>query len=322
MAVSYTAIGIGAALSGTMLSALMQNAAVLAAFALVFVALSLSMFGLYELQLPQFLVGRLDSAQRSLRGGHVASVALMGVLSAAIVSPCVAAPLAGALLYVSQSGDTVLGSAALFAMAAGMGVPLLVVGTSGAALLPKTGSWMIAVKHFFGVILLAMAIWTVAPVIPVAAQMLLWAALLIGVAVFLGAVESLSHDAPPAVRLRKAAGILVLIVGVAQGYGALSGATDPLQPIGGLQLSRESPSPPIRFEGLKTVAELDDRLSATKTPVLLDFSADWCVTCKEMERFTFGDPRVRARLTGVLLLRADVTANNSDHKALLKRFRL
>src|SRR5712692_11525159 len=185
MAVTYTAIGVGAALSGSLLSAALQNAWVLGAFAAVFVMLALSMFGFYELQLPSSWHARLADASNRLGGGHWGAVALMGVLSAAIVSPCVAAPLAGALLYIGQTRDTVLGGAALFSMAIGMGAPLVLVGVSGGMLLPKAGHWMRAVKEFFGVLLLAVAIWIIAPVIPVAVQMLLWAALFIGSGVFL-----------------------------------------------------------------------------------------------------------------------------------------
>ena len=322
MAVTYTAIGIAAALSGTLLSVALQSPWVLGAFSMALVIAALSMFGFYDIRLPQFLLSRLDTAQRGLRGGQIASVSLMGMLSAAIVSPCVAAPLAGALLYISQTGDSVLGGVALFSMAAGFGVPLLLVGVFGAALLPRAGRWMIAVKCFFGVLLLALAIWLIAPVIPVATQMLLWAALLIGSAVFLRAVDPLPPDAPAFARLGKAVGILALIGGIAQGYGALSGATDPLQPIGAAKLTPDAAAPAMRFEALKTLAELDGRLAGTRKPVMLDFSADWCVTCKEMERFTFGDPRVQDRLSGLLLLRADVTANTPEHKALLTRFRL
>jgi thioredoxin:protein disulfide reductase len=321
MSVTYTAIGIAAALSGTLVSAALQNAWVLGAFSLVFVALALSMFGLYELRLPQFLVGPLHGAQGRLKGGRVLSVALMGTLSAAIVSPCIAAPLAGALLYISQTGDSALGGTALFSMAAGMGSPLLLVGASG-AFLPKTGAWMVGVKHFFGAVLLALAIWIVTPVIPIAAQMLLWAALLVGIAVFLRAVDPLPQEASGLARLGKAVGILALIAGIAQGYGALSGASDPLQPLGASRQPGEAVSQSLRFEGLQTIGELESRLSGAQRPVMLDFSAEWCVACKEMDRFTLSDPKVRARLAGMLLLRADVTANTLEHKALLKRFRL
>jgi len=321
MAVTYTAIGIAAALSGSLLSAALQNAWVLGAFAAVFVLLALSMFGFYELQLPSGWHACLAETSNRLGGGHVGGVVLMGVLSAAIVSPCVAAPLAGALLYIGQSRDTILGGTALFSMALGMGVPLVVVGVSEGALLPKSGHWMKAIKQFFGVLLLAVAVWIVSPVIPVPVQMLLWAALLVGSGVFLGALEPLPHGASGWARLWKTAGLLALLAGLAQGIGALSGARDPLQPLGGV-LSASSGSQPVGFEAIRTSAELDARLKTAGRPVMLDFYADWCVSCKELERFTFSDPQVRARLSGMTLLRADVTANTPDDKALLRRFRL
>jgi len=320
MAVTYTAIGIAAALSGSLLSAALQNAWVLGAFASVFVVLALSMFGFYELQLPSGWQARLTEASNRLGGGHWGAVALMGMLSAAIVSPCVVAPLAGALLYIGQTRDTILGGTALFSMAIGMGVPLVLVGVSGGVLLPKAGQWMRAVKQFFGVLLLAVAIWILSPVIPVAAQMFLWAALLVGAGVFLRVLEPLGKEASGWERLGKVAGILALLLGAAQGIGALSGARDPLRPLAGLfAQSREEP---LQFEAVKTLADLDARLKTADKAVMLDFYADWCVSCKEMERFTFSDPRVRARLAGMTLLRADVTANSAEDKALLKRYRL
>jgi len=321
MAVTYTAIGIAAALSGSLFSAALQNTWVLTAFALVFVLLALSMFGFYELQLPSGWHARLAEASNGLGGGHLGAVALMGMLSAAIVSPCVAAPLAGALLYISQTRDTVLGGAALFSMAIGMGVPLVLVGVSEGMLLPKSGHWMKAIKQFFGVLLLAVAIWIVSPAIPVAVQMLLWAALLVSSGVFLRALEPLSAGASGWARLWKATGVLALLAGLAQGVGALSGARDPLQPLAGV-LATSSSSQPVDFEPIRTSAELDARLKTAGRPVMLDFYADWCVSCKEFERFTFTDPQVRARLSAMTLLRADVTANTPDDKALLKRFRL
>ncbi len=323
MAVTYTAIGVGAALSGSLLSAALQNAWVLGVFAAVFVLLALSMFGFYELQLPSAWHAHLAGASNRLGGGHWGAVALMGVLSAAIVSPCVAAPLAGALLYIGQTRDTVLGGAALFSMAIGMGVPLLVVGVSEGVLLPKSGHWMKAVKQFFGVMMLVVAIWIVAPVIPVAVQMLLWAVLLVGSGVFLGALEPLPPGASGWMRLCKALGILALLAGLAQGIGVLSGARDPLQPLSAIFADATDAMQPARFERVKTLAELYARLRTTAgRPAMLDFYADWCVSCKEMERFTFSDPQVRARLAGMLLLQADVTSNSADDKALLKRFRL
>jgi thiol:disulfide interchange protein DsbD len=320
MAVTYTAIGIAAALSGNLLSAALQNAWILGAFAAVFVVLALSMFGFYELQLPSGWQARLTEASNRLGGGHWGAVALMGMLSAAIVSPCVVAPLAGALLYIGQTRDALLGGTALFSMAIGMGAPLVVVGVSGGVLLPKAGQWMRAVKQFFGVLLLAVAVWILSPVIPVAVQMFLWAALLIGSGVFLRVLEPLGKEASGWERLGKAAGILALLLGAAQGVGALSGARDPLRPLAGL--FAQSPEAPLQFETVKTLAELDARLKTADRAVMLDFYADWCVSCKEMERFTFSDPQVRARLAGMTLLRADVTANNAGDKALLKRYRL
>ena len=320
MAVTYTAIGIAAAFSGNLLSAALQNAWVLGAFAAVFVGLALSMFGFYELQLPSSWQARLTEASNRLGGGNWGAVVLMGALSAAIVSPCVAAPLAGALLYIGQTRDAVLGGTALFSMAIGMGAPLVLVGVSGGMLLPKAGQWMRAVKQFFGVLLLAVAIWVISPVIPVAVQMFLWAMLLIGSGVFLRTLEPLGAGASGWDRLWKAVGILALIAGVAQAIGALSGARDPLQPLSGV--FAESPAQkPLPFETVKAL-DLDARLKTADRVAMLDFYADWCVSCKEMERFTFSDPQVQARLGRMVLLRADVTANTADDKALLKRFRL
>jgi len=326
MAVTYTAIGIAAALSGNLLSAALQNPWVLGTFALVFVALAFSMFGFYDLQLPSGMQSQLHSAQGKLKGGQFGAVAVMGMLSAAIVSPCIAAPLAGALLYISQTRDVMLGGFALFAMAMGMGVPLIAVGVSEGALLPKSGHWMKSVKHFFGVLLLGVAIWIVSPVVPAVVVMLAWAALLIISAMYLHAIDPLPHDASGLVRFWKGIGVIALVAGVALVIGALSGSRDPLQPLGGLRLAAAegaaAPAGEVRFERVRSVDELDARLKTASAPVMLDFYADWCVSCKEMERFTFGDPAVRARLGDMVLLQADVTANNEHDKALLKRFRL
>jgi len=249
MAATYAAAGVAAGWSGTYIAAALQNAWVLLAFALVFVVLALSMFGFYELQLPGFLRHRLQSAQGRLTGGRVGSVAAMGAFSAVIVSPCVAAPLAGALLYIGQTRDVALGGAALFVMALGMGVPLIAVGVSEGALLPRSGPWMRHVQRFFGMLLLGVAVWVAWPVLKP------------------------SH-----------------------------GSTD--------------------FVRVDTPAELDAKLRAPGRPVMLDFYADWCVSCKEMEALTFSDPRVKAKLERMLLLQADVTANSDAHKELLRRFRL
>jgi len=322
MAIAYAAAGIAAAFSGSLIAAALQSAWVLGSFALVFVVLALSMFGFYDLRLPGFLHHRLHHAHRRLQGGRVASVAAMGVLSAVIVSPCVAAPLAGALLYISQTRDVALGGAALFAMALGMGVPLIVVGVSEGALLPKAGAWMNGVKRFFGVLLLAVALWIVSPVIPAALQMLAWAALLIGSGIFLRAIDPLPAAASGWWRLWKTAGIALLAAGLALLVGALAGSRDPLRPLAGLASRGAPAAAPLPWMRVASLGELEERLRAGGKPAMLDFYADWCVSCKEMEAYTFSDPRVRAKLEGVVLLQADVTAGSEAQRALLRRFAL
>jgi thiol:disulfide interchange protein DsbD len=321
MAVAYAIAGVAAAYSGSLLAAALQNAWVLGGFALLFVILALSMFGFYDLQLPGFLHHRVHAAHQRLRGGRIASVAAMGVLSAIIVSPCVAAPLAGALLYISQTRDVALGGAALFAMALGMGVPLVAVGVSEGALLPKAGAWMGGVRKFFGVLLLGVAIWIVSPVIPAMAQMLAWGALFVGAAMFLRALDPLPVGASGWWRLWKGVGICALVLGVAFLVGALSGSRDLLQPLGGL-IKQPLTAQALPWTRIASLGELESKLRSPGRPVMLDFYADWCVSCKEMEAFTFSDPKVRAELDRMLLLQVDVTANSDDDRALLKRFSL
>lgn len=322
MAVTYALAGVAAGLSGTLLVAALQNVWVLSAFALVFVALALSMFGFYELQLPSALQSRLADSASHKKGGQLGGVAVMGVLSALIVGPCVAAPLAGALLYIAQTGDAVLGGWALFVMALGMGAPLLAVGVASRSLLPKVGPWMEGVKKAFGVMLLAVALWLLMPVIPPLAAMLGWAALLLFPAIFLHALDPLPPQARGWQRFWKGVGVAMLISGVAMLVGALAGSRDPLQPLAVLRAEAATPAQQPAFEKIGSVAELDARLASTDRPVMLDFYADWCVSCKEMERYTFTDPRVAERMGQMLLLKADVTANSEAHKALLKRFGL
>ncbi|MCP5267739.1 MAG: protein-disulfide reductase DsbD [Zoogloeaceae bacterium] len=323
MALTYAAAGIAAGMTGTLISVALQNPWVLGGFALIFVALSFSMFGFYELQLPTFLQSKMSEEASHLKGGSIPGVTAMGALSALIVGPCVAAPLAGALLYIGQTGDAVLGGVALFVMALGMGVPLLAVGLSAGTILPRTGPWMESVKKAFGVILLATAVWMISPVIPVAVQLLLWALLLIVPAIYMHALDPLPAHAKGWHRFWKGIGIIMVIAGAAMLVGALSGARDPLQPLASLRSgSSASDIAHLPFERVKTVAELDARLRSAGRPVMLDFYADWCVSCKEMERFTFSDPRVQQQLANTLLLQADVTANSDEDKALLQRFDL
>jgi len=330
MAVVYTAFGVFAGLAGEGLAAALQNPWVLGAFALGLVALSLSMFGVYELQMPSAISSRINDAARKLPGGKAAGVFAMGGVSALIVSPCVAAPLAGALLYLSQTRDVWLGGTALFSLAAGMSVPLLLVGASAGALLPRAGAWMVEVKAAFGVLLLGVALWTVQPILPGPLALALWGLLALGAAALLfmraRTVAPVAASATTAPRLawRQAIAALLGLVGVHQVVGAASGATDPLQPLArfaarsGADASPGMPS----FQRVKSVDELDTALRTAGRPVMLDFYADWCVSCKEMERFTFTDPAVQKKLAGALLLKADVTANNDDDRALLKRFSL
>ena len=326
MAITYAIAGVAAGLSGAMLSAALQNPWVLGGFAGLFVVLAMSMFGVYELQLPAGWQARLSLASNRLPGGQYGGVFVMGALSALIVGPCVAAPLAGALLYISQSRDGVLGGTALFAMALGMGVPLLALGASAGALLPKAGPWMDGVKRFFGLLLIAVAIYLVSPLIPLAVQMLAWGTLLIGCAMWLRAIDPLPHHAHGLSRVGKVLGLVALVAGAAYVVGGLSGAKDIFQPLSGLAASSKQETPAASAPLLKRVstgADLDATILAARgKPVLLDFYADWCVSCKEMERFTFTDAQVKARLAGMVKVQADVTANNAEHQVLLKRFRL
>jgi thioredoxin:protein disulfide reductase len=322
MAVTYALAGVLAGRSGTLLSVALQNAWVLGGFALVFVLLALSMFGFYELQLPAAVQSRLsDTANR--QRGSLAGIVLMGALSALIVGPCVAAPLAGALLYIARDGDAVMGGLALFAMGLGMGAPLIAVGVASRSLLPHTGPWMESVKRFFGVLLLATAIWIASPVLPAVLTMLAWAALLIASSIYLHALDPLPAHASGWHRLWKGVGVIALLAGASLLVGAAAGSRDVLQPLAVLRGGAAGAAPASHaFEPVSSVTELDARLAGSSGPVMLDFYADWCVSCKEMERFTFADPAVSARMAGMTLLKADVTANNADHQALLKRFGL
>lgn len=325
MALVYTALGVAAGLAGEGLAAALQNPWVLGAFALGLVALALSMFGVYELQLPAAFTGRLTNASQKLPAGKFASVFAMGGLSALIVSPCVAAPLAGALVYISQTRDVWLGGTALFSLAAGMSVPLLLIGASAGSLLPRAGAWMDEVKRFFGLLLLGVALYTVQPVWPTALVLALWGALLLATAVLLVSDQHRgAHRGGLSKSLwRRVIAAVLAVCGLLEFAGAASGGSNPLQPLGHLARARgESAASGVQFVTIRSVADLDDALRTAGRPVMLDFYADWCVSCKEMERFTFTDAGVQKKLAGALLLKADVTANNDADKALLKRFQL
>jgi thiol:disulfide interchange protein DsbD len=325
MALSYTLAGVAAGLSGNLFSQSLQNAWVLGASALIFILLAFSMFGFYELKLPQSFEDKMLNTSNKLKGGHFFGVFIMGALSALIVSPCVAAPLAGALIYIGQTHNVFLGGVGLFALAIGMGVPLLLIGASAGSLLPKTGDWMNAVRNFFGVLMLGMAIWLISSVVPVNIQLGLWAVLLIVTAVYHSALDSLPAHATNLAKLGKGVAVILLIFGVALFIGALSGAKSVLSPLSNFTISSASQSKnlsQLNFTRVTSIAELEQKLATTNQPVMLDFYADWCVACKELEQLTFSDPKVQQQLKNTTLLQVDVTANSDEDKALLKHFGL
>ncbi|MFY1955158.1 protein-disulfide reductase DsbD [Achromobacter xylosoxidans] len=328
MSVVYTALGVAAGLSGAGLAAWLQTPWILTLFAILLAVLALAMFDAFTFQMPSGIQARLAERSSRIPGGRYTGALLMGALSALIVGPCVAAPLAGALLYISQTGDVVLGGSALFAMAWGMGVPLLIVGASSGALLPKAGPWMDGVKRLFGMLLLATAWWMLIPVVPTWVQMTGWAFLAIVGAVMLRAFDALPAGAGSARMFGKGVGLLLALAAAAWLVGAASGGRDVLQPLshfasgGPAVAGTAAHAGEVQFKRVRNNAELDALLAASTQPVMLDFYADWCVSCREMERFTFTDPGVAQRMAGMLLVQADVTANNADDRALLKRFRL
>ena len=316
MALVYTLLGVGAALAGEGLAAYLQNPVVLISFGVLLLILSLSMFGVYELQLPAFLRDRLNTVNSSLSGGQLGGVFVMGVLSGLILGPCVTGPLAGVLLFIARTHDVVLGASALFFIAAGMSVPLLLAGASAGALLPRAGAWMERVKQLFGLMLVGVAFWIMGPVLPAGVQVLIFGALLILAATAVGAFDSLTAASSAAARLAKGFGLVLAVLGGLVLYRQVVGNV----PSNGRAAVAEQAGP--HFDRVASVAELDQRLQSAGRPVMLDFYADWCVSCKEMEAQTFVDPAVRAKLDKAVLLRADVTANSADDKALLKRFGL
>ncbi|MFZ6725235.1 protein-disulfide reductase DsbD [Undibacterium sp. MH2W] len=316
MSLVYTGMGIGAGLAGEGLAATLQNPWVLSAFALLMVVFALSMFNVYQLQMPAALQTKLtevSEGQRNSKLGKLFGVFLMGAVSALIVGPCVTGPLLGALVYISQTRDILVGGAAMFAIAIGMGVPLLLLGLSAGSLLPRAGVWMESIKHFFGVLMLAMALWMVSPVLPVWAQMLGWAALFIGYGVYQLFFQRSGLFA-------KTVGVIFALLGTIQLVGVASGGRDIYAPLAHL-MGTEAPK--VTFTRVRTIAELDAAIAQNKGKMaMLDFYADWCVSCKEMEKLTFPQAQVKAHLDTMLLLQVDVTANNADDKALLKRFNL
>ncbi|MES9873257.1 MAG: protein-disulfide reductase DsbD [Candidatus Sedimenticola sp. 6PFRAG7] len=325
MALTYTVVGVIAGLSGANLQAAFQNPWILIAFSLVFVLLALSMFGFYDLQLPSKWQSKLTEASNKQQGGSLAGVAVMGLLSALIVGPCVAPPLFGALIYIGQTGDAVLGGMALYALSMGMGAPLLAIGTSAGKLLPRAGSWMDTIKAVFGVGLLAVAIIMLERILPAAVAMILWGILLISSAVYMGALQQLQVEASGWDRLWKGLGVALLVYGSLMLVGAAAGGKDTVQPLRGLGFGGGSAGAAeaqhLSFKRIKSVDDLNREVAAASAagkPVMLDFYADWCVSCKEMERYTFSEPAVIGALKDFVLLQADVTANDEVDQALMQ----
>lgn len=331
MALTYTVVGVIAGLSGANLQVFFQDPVILSIFAVVFVALSFSMFGFYDLQLPSSWQGKLSEISNSQEGGTLTGTAIMGFLSALIVGPCVTAPLIGALIYISQTGDAVLGGLALFALSMGMGTPLLIVGTSAGKLMPRAGGWMDSVKAVFGVMLLAVAVWMLERILPDAIIMVMWAMLLIIPAIYMHAADSLPEGSSGWARLWKGVGIVMLIQGILILIAVAAGGNDPLQPLKGITggavigTSASSQSNHITFKKIKSIADLENAVAqanAQGKTAMLDFYADWCVSCKEFEKYTFTDPGVISALANTVTLQADVTANDDVDQQLLKKFKI
>ncbi len=322
MSLAYTIAGVLAALFGANLQASMQNPWIIGIFSALFVILAFSMFGFYEIKMPSFIQNRVNKKTGEAQTQGIFGIAVMGFLSALIVGPCVAAPLAGALIYIGQSGDALLGGSALFVMSLGMGVPLLLIGTTAGRYMPRPGVWMQNITAFFGMMLLGVAIWMLSRIIPAFVSMSLWAVLIISSSIYFGALESFNEQTKGWQKVLKSILFMALVYGVALLVGFLSGATNPLAPFEkftakeGVSVSTSS----TLFTKIKTIEELNLALKNTQKPVILDFYADWCVNCVEFEQFTFSDPRVKAKLEKFTLLKADVTKNSDDDKALQKAF--
>jgi len=325
-ALTYTLFGVLAALFGSNLQTAFQQPWIIGLFSAVFVALSLSMFGFYHLELPKSLQVKLHNSSEIHRDGSLWGAAIMGSLSSLIVGPCVAAPLAGALIYIGQTGNAVLGGSALFALGLGMGVPLLLLGASAGKLLPKAGSWLNSTKAVFGVIMLAVAVWMLSRILPGNVIMMLWAMLLIFPAIYLSAVDPLPENSSGWRKLWKGLGLMMLAYGLLLLIGFSLGNSNPLKPLQGLGVTTaQAAEPGLAFERVASLAALETRIkqaAANHQPVMLDFYADWCISCKEMETYTFADPGVKRSLNGFVLLQVDVTNNTDDDKALLEKFSL
>jgi thiol:disulfide interchange protein DsbD len=328
MALIYTAAGMAAAAAGMQLQATFNQPWILILFSGLFILLALGMFGAYDLQMPSSIQSKLADVSGRQRSGTMIGAFVMGALSALVVTACVAPALIAALTVMAQSGDMVRGGTALFAMSMGMGAPLLLVGAAQGKLLPKAGPWMVAIKGAFGFMMLGLAVWMLSRILPGAVTLALWAVLTFMAGVFMGGLTTFGPDASPAQKMGKGFGFLAMIYGVLMMLGAITGGTNPLQPLasvnlggaGGVTIAAHDELP---FQRIKTVDDLDREIATASgqgKTVMLDFYADWCVSCKEMEAYTFTDDSVRSALSNTVWLQADVTANDDQDKALLERF--
>jgi thiol:disulfide interchange protein DsbD len=326
MAVIYTAAGIAAAAVGVQLQAVFNQPWVLSLFAGLFVVLALGMFGLFDLQMPSSIQTRLAAVSGRQKRGTIVGAFVMGALSSLIVTACVAPPLVATLTVIGQSGDLLRGGAALFALSLGMGAPLLAVGASAGKLMPKAGPWMVAVKNAFGFMMLGLAIWMLSRILPGPVTLALWGVLVFMAGVYLGGLTTLTPESAATQKLGKGFGLLGVIYGAVLVLGSLAGGNSLLQPLSGIGLGKQSASIEARgldFRRIKTVEDLDAALAAAAAQgksAMLDFYADWCVSCIEMEHYTFTDPGVQEALSNTLLLQADVTANDPQDQALLRQF--
>jgi len=330
MASTYALAGVLVALSGQNVQVWFQDPILLSAFAALFVLFALAMFGQFELQLPRALQARLTDASNAQRGRGYRGVIVMGFLSTLIVGPCVTAPLVGALLFIADTGNALVGGVALFALGLGMGTPLLLIGTSAGTLLPRAGAWMVRVKQGFGILMLGMAIWMLARFMDPAAIALMAGLLALASGIWLGATDRLDASSGGWPRLGKGAGLALSLYGAAVLAGTLGGGHSLLSPLavfngGGGGGAAQGEERELAFQRVATLSELErvvDAASAEGRAVMLDFYADWCISCKEMEAFTFTDERVQALLADVVAVQVDVTSNDAADKALLERFRL
>lgn len=322
--VAYTSFGVLAALFGANLQADLQQPWIVILFSSIFVLLALSMFGFYNFELPNYLQQKIRNASTKQYKYGLVGAALMGGFSALIVGPCVAAPLAGALIYIGQTGDVVLGAAALFVMGLGMGVPLLILGASAGSILPKTGRWLDATKAIFGVIMLAVAVWMLERILPAPVSLFLWALLLLLPAIFLNALDALPEGSSGWRKIWKGIGVVMLVYGTLLLIGLATGNNNPLRPLKGFDGANIQVQK-IKFANVVSVQDLEQKVQQASTKgkwVMLDYYADWCISCKEMEAYTFSDPQVQQILATMTLLRADITKMNTNDKALLERFAL